>query len=252
MLHADNARLIQRCPFSLPCCSTQLLLLLRILHLAENYSISPTFILLVLVQNKVLILPRRLPSSLRNSINTCTCRIYPTDTKKIRCPCVEKYFPNNKAPYEKAYAENSPPARANSPSRPATRSLVPIDLHGMLDRRQDQNLSEDELAAREAEAGMQGRTHNLLNQSVAAGYRSNGAISRHGSSSSLAGAAGVRKDQEGSGGGGGPAKSENKRSKRPRPGGPPTSPRAGPSSAPGGGGGAAAAAGVVVERPSAR
>lgn len=35
-------------------------------------------------------------------------------------------------------------------------------------------MSEDELAAREAEASMQGRTHNLLNQSVAAGYR-NGA-----------------------------------------------------------------------------
>lgn len=30
------------------------------------------------------------------------------------------------------------------------------------------------MAAREAEADMQGRTHNLLNQSVAAGYR-NGA-----------------------------------------------------------------------------
>lgn len=37
-----------------------------------------------------------------------------------------------------------------------------------------QELSEDEVAARAAEASMQGRTHNLLNQSVAAGYR-NGA-----------------------------------------------------------------------------
>lgn len=111
---------------------------------------------------------------------------------------------------------------------------------------QEQNLSEDELAAREAENAMQGSTHNLLNQSVAAGYRSNGAISRQGSTTSLAGTAGARKDQEGS------VKGENKRSKRPRPGGPTASPRAGPSSAPGGGGGAAAAAGVVVERPSAR
>lgn len=45
-----------------------------------------------------------------------------------------------------------------------------------------QELSDDELVAREAEASMQGRTHNLLNQSVAAGYR-NG--SGNGAKSSL-------------------------------------------------------------------
>eukprot|EP00903_Cladosiphon_okamuranus_P010657 g10075.t1 len=102
-----------------------------------------------------------------------------------------------------------------------------------------EDLSEDELAAREAEAGMEGRTHNLLNQSVTAGYRS-----RPGSNASaLAG-----KDQEGCG-----SKGEKKRSKRPRPGGPPASTRGGPSGGGGGGGGAAAAvAGLVVERPSAR
>ncbi|CAM9904646.1 unnamed protein product [Ectocarpus fasciculatus] len=111
-----------------------------------------------------------------------------------------------------------------------------------------EDLSEDELAAREAEAGMQGRTHNLLNQSVAAGYRTNGASSRQGLSSS---SPADGKDQEG----GGSVKAEKKRSKRPRPGGPPASPRAAPSTAAGGGGGgggAAAAAGLVVERPSAR
>lgn len=110
----------------------------------------------------------------------------------------------------------------------------------------DQDLSEDEMAAREAEAGMEGRTHNLLNQSVAAGYRSNGISSKQGSNAG--------KDQEGAG-----SKSEKKRSKRPRPGGPPASPRGALSSAAGGGaggagggGGGAAAAGLVVERPSAR
>ncbi|CBJ26144.1 conserved unknown protein [Ectocarpus siliculosus] len=102
-----------------------------------------------------------------------------------------------------------------------------------------EDLSEDELAAREAEAGMQGRTHNLLNQSVAAGYRTNGASSRQGlsNSSPVDG-----KDQEG----GGSIKGEKKRSKRPRPGGPTASSRAAPSAAAGGGGGgggAAAAAG---------
>lgn len=112
----------------------------------------------------------------------------------------------------------------------------------------DQDLSEDELAAREAEAGMQGRTHNLLNQSVAARYRTNGASSRQGLSSS---SPADGKDEEG----GGSVKAEKKRPKRPRPGGPPASPRAAPSTAAGGGGGgggAAAAAGLVVERPSAR
>lgn len=112
----------------------------------------------------------------------------------------------------------------------------------------DQDLSEDELAAREAEAGMQGRTHNLLNQSVAAGYRTNGASSRQGLSNS---SPADGKDHEG----GGSIRGEKKRSKRPRPGGPPPSPRAAPSGAAGGGGGgggAAAAAGLVVERPSAR
>lgn len=104
----------------------------------------------------------------------------------------------------------------------------------------DQDLSEDELAAREAEAGMEGRTHNLLNQSVAAGYRS-----RPGPNAS----APAGKDQEGGG-----SKGDKKRSKRPRPGGPPASPRGAPSSGAGGGagGGAAAAAGLMVERPSAR
>lgn len=34
------------------------------------------------------------------------------------------------------------------------------------------DVSEGELAAREAESSMQGHAHNLLNQSVAAGYRS--------------------------------------------------------------------------------
>ncbi|CAM9463918.1 unnamed protein product [Pylaiella littoralis] len=99
------------------------------------------------------------------------------------------------------------------------------------------------MAAREAEAGMEGRTHNLLNQSVAAGYRSNGISSRQGSNTG--------KDHEGVG-----SKSEKKRSKRPRPGGPPASPRGAPSGGgaggAGGGGGGAAAAGLVVERPSAR
>lgn len=86
---------------------------------------------------------------------------------------------------------------------------------------------------------MEGRTHNLLNQSVAAGYRS-----RPGSNAS----ASAGKDQEGGGSIG-----EKKRSKRPRPGGPPASPRGAPSATGGGGGsGAAAAAGLVVERPSAR
>lgn len=112
----------------------------------------------------------------------------------------------------------------------------------------DQDLSEDELAAREAEAGMQGRTHNLLNQSVAARYRTNGASSRQGLSNS---SPADGKDQEGSSS----IKGEKKRPKRPRPGGPPASSRAAPSAAAGGGGGgggAAAAAGLVVERPSAR
>lgn len=98
------------------------------------------------------------------------------------------------------------------------------------------------MAAREAEAGMEGRTHNLLNQSVAAGYRSNGISSRQGSNAG--------QDQEGTG-----SKSEKKRSKRPRPGGPPASLRGAPSAGAGGaggGGGGAAAAGLVVERPSAR
>ena len=35
-------------------------------------------------------------------------------------------------------------------------------------------LSDDERAAIEAEAGMRGRAHNLLNQSLAAGYRNGG------------------------------------------------------------------------------
>ncbi|CAM9898885.1 unnamed protein product [Ectocarpus sp. 4 AP-2014] len=111
-----------------------------------------------------------------------------------------------------------------------------------------EDLSEDELAARVTEAGMQGRTHNLLNQSVAAGYRTNGASSRQGLSNS---SPADGKDQEG----GGSIKGEKKRSKRPRPGGSPASSRAAPSAAAGGGGGgggAAAAAGLVVERPSAR
>lgn len=99
------------------------------------------------------------------------------------------------------------------------------------------------MAAREAEAGMEGRTHNLLNQSVAAGYRSNGINSRQGPNAG--------KDQDGTG-----SKSEKKRSKRPRPGGPPGSPRGAPSGGGAGGasgaGGGAAAAGLVVERPSAR
>jgi len=108
------------------------------------------------------------------------------------------------------------------------------------------SLSEDELAAREAEAGMEGRTHNLLNQSVAAGYRSNGAGGKPGSSTSAAG----NRNQEGGGGG---SKGDKKRSKRPRAGGPPMTPRGAYSSAgAGGGGGAAAAAGLMVERPSAR
>lgn len=42
----------------------------------------------------------------------------------------------------------------------------------LLHAQQQPELSDDELAAREAEASMQGHTHNLLNQSVAAGYRS--------------------------------------------------------------------------------
>ncbi|CAB1101477.1 unnamed protein product [Ectocarpus sp. CCAP 1310/34] len=111
-----------------------------------------------------------------------------------------------------------------------------------------EDLSEDELAAREAEAGMQGRKHNLLNQSVAAGYRTNGASSRQGLSNS---SPANGKDQEG----GGSIKGAKKPSKRPRPGGPPASSRAAPSAATGGGGGGGgvtAAAGLVVERPSAR
>lgn len=99
------------------------------------------------------------------------------------------------------------------------------------------------MAAREVEAGLEGRTHNLLNQSVAAGYRSNGISSRQGPNAG--------KDQESTG-----SKSEKKRSKRPRPGGPPASPRGAPSGGgaggAGGAGGGAAAAGLVVERPSAR
>eukprot|EP00752_Nemacystus_decipiens_P002788 g2604.t1 len=101
-----------------------------------------------------------------------------------------------------------------------------------------EDLSEDELAAREAEAGMEGRTHNLLNQSVAAGYRS-----RPGSNASAA----AGKDREVGG-----SKIDKRRYKRPHPGGPLASPRGAPSQAGGGGGGAAAAAGLVVERPSAR
>eukprot|EP00904_Undaria_pinnatifida_P002630 jgi/Undpi1/12368/HiC_scaffold_5.g02040.m1 len=85
-------------------------------------------------------------------------------------------------------------------------------------------LSEDELAAREAEASMQGHTHNLLNQSVAAGYR-NGAKqgnggSEHGDGEKVGSPRGTRGDR--------------KRSKRSRPGMPPASPRATPA---GGGGG---------------
>lgn len=85
---------------------------------------------------------------------------------------------------------------------------------------------------------MEGRTHNLLNQSVAAGYRS-----RPGSNASSS----AGKDQEGGG-----AKGEKKRPKRPRPGGPPAASRGAVSAGGEGGGGAAAAAGLVVERPSAR
>ena len=48
---------------------------------------------------------------------------------------------------------------------------VSLTLLLLLRTLQQPELSEDELAAREAEASMQGHTHNLLNQSVAAGYR---------------------------------------------------------------------------------
>ncbi|CAN0471531.1 unnamed protein product [Ascophyllum nodosum] len=112
-------------------------------------------------------------------------------------------------------------------------------------------LSDDERAAIEAEAGMRGRAHNLLNQSLAAGYRNGGVNQVSTRSSEAATATAVAVPGRESGEVEKPGKDSQRRSKRPRPAGASAS-SAGSSNGGANGRGSTTGGGMVVERPSAR